>query len=63
MIDQGNLIDSLQQIIKKLDYDRAWSSREWKSEVTAHDRSGQPDKTSWSMVRQVRPDHEETLLD
>ena len=44
----------------KLDYDRAWSSQEWKSEVTAHDRSGRPDKTSWRMVRQVRPDHEET---
>ena len=43
----------------KLDYDRAWSSQEWKSEVTAHDRSGQPDKTSWSMVQQVRPHHEE----
>ena len=27
----------------KSDYDRAWSSQEWKSEVTAHDRSGQPD--------------------
>ena len=47
----------------KLDYDRAWSSQEWKSEVTAHDRSGQPDKTSWRMVRQVRPHHGETLLD
>ena len=47
----------------KLDYDRAWSSQEWKSEVTAHDRSGQPDKTSWSMVQQVRPHHGETLLD
>ena len=41
----------------KLDYDRAWSSQEWKSEVTAHDRSGQPDKKSWSMVQQVRPHH------
>ena len=30
-----------------MDYDRAWSSQEWKSEVTAHDRSGKPDKTSW----------------
>ena len=30
----------------KLDYDRAWSSQEWKSEVAAHDRSGKPDKTS-----------------
>ena len=47
----------------KLDYDRAWSSQEWKSEVTAHDRSGQPDKTSWSMVQHVRPHHGETLLD
>ena len=47
----------------KLDYDRAWSSQEWKSEVTAHDRSGQPDKTSWSMAQQVRPHHGETLLD
>ena len=47
----------------KLDYDRAWSSQEWRSEVTAHDRSGQPDKTSWSMVQQVRPHHGETLLD
>ena len=41
MIDQGNLIDFLQQIFSKLDYDRAWSSQEWKNEVTAHDRSGQ----------------------
>ena len=34
----------------------------WKS-VAGEDRSGQPDKTSWRMVRQVRPDHEEILLD
>ena len=47
----------------RLDYDRAWSSQEWKSEVTAHDRSGQLDKTSWRMVQQVRPHHEGTLLD
>ena len=47
----------------KLDYDRAWSSQEWKSEVTTHDRSGQPDKASWRMVQQVRPHHEATLLD
>ena len=25
----------------KLDYDRAWSSQEWKAEATTHDRSGQ----------------------
>ena len=36
----------------------------WRSVVAdAHDRSGQPDKTSWSMVQQVRPHHGETLLD
>ena len=36
--------------------------KRWKSEVTAHDRSGQPDKTSWRMVQQVRPHHEAILL-
>ena len=46
----------------KLDYDRVWSSQEWKSEVTAHDRSRRPDETSCRMVRKVRPDHEEILL-
>ena len=70
MIDQGNLVEkpscleiSLQQIIQKLDYDRAWSSQEWKTESTTHDRSGQPDKASWRMVQQVRPHHEATPLD
>ena len=47
----------------KLDCDRAWSSQEWKAEATTYDRSGRPDRTSWRMVRQVRPDHEEILLD
>ena len=46
-----------------MDSDRSWSSQEWKSEVTAHDRSGQHDKTSWSMIQQVRPHHGDTLLD
>ena len=43
----------------KLDDDRAWSSQEWKTETTTYDRSGQLDKTSWRMIRKVRPDHEE----
>ena len=47
----------------RLDYDHAWSSQEWKVEATTHGRSGQPDKTSWRMVRKIRPDHEEILLD
>ena len=47
----------------KLDYGRSWSSQEWKSEVTAHDRSGKPDKTSWNAVQQICPHHEDALLD
>ena len=69
-IDQGNLVKETDLFesfsstdYSKLDYDRAWSSQEWKAEATTHDRSGQPDKTSWRMVPQVRPDHEEILLD
>ena len=46
----------------KLDDDRAWSSQEWRTETTTYDRLGRLDKTSWRMVRQVRPDHEEILL-
>ena len=62
--DRSGQLDRLSSTdYSKLDYDRAWSSQEWKSEVTAHDRSGQPDKTSWSMGQQVRPHHGETLLD
>ena len=46
-----------------MDDDRAWSSQEWKTEVTTYDRLVRPDKTSWRMVRKVRPGHEEILLD
>ena len=35
----------------KMDYGRSWSSQEWKSEAAAHDRSGQSDGTSWTMVQ------------
>ena len=47
----------------KSDYDRSWSSQEWKSEVTAHDLSGKPDKTSWNAVQQICPYHGDALLD
>ena len=47
----------------KEDYGRAWSSQEWKSGAAAHDRSGKPDETSWNAMQQVRPHHEEPLLD
>ena len=45
------------------DHERSWSSQEWKSEVAAHDRSGEPDKTSWNAVQQFGPHHGDTLLD
>ena len=47
----------------KSDYDRSWSSQEWKSEVTAHDRSGKPDETSWNALQQICPHHGDALLD
>ena len=47
----------------KMDYGRSWSSQEWKSEATAHDRSGKPCEISWNAMQQVRPHHEEPLLD
>ena len=52
MIAQGNLIDSPKQVILK-----------WKSEAAAHDRSGKPDEISWNAMQQVRPHHEEPLLE
>ena len=47
----------------KWDDDRAWSSQEWKTDIETYERSGRPDKTSWKMIRKVRPGHEEILLD
>ena len=45
------------------DDDRAWSSQEWKTQIETYERSGRPDKTSWKMIRKVRPGHEEIVLD
>ena len=47
----------------KLHYGPSWSSQEWKSEATAHDRSVKRDETSWNAMQQVRPHHEELLLE
>ena len=47
----------------KSDYDQSWSSQEWKSEVTAPDRSEKPDKNSWNAVQQICPHHGDALLD
>ena len=54
---------SLQQVVQKLDDDRACFFQEWKTEIKTDDRSGRPEKTSWRMVRKVRPGREEILLD
>ena len=47
----------------KEEYGRSWSSQEWKSGATAHDRSGKPGKTSWIAIQQVLPHLEDALLD
>ena len=47
----------------KFDCYSAWSSQEWKNEVTTYDRSEELDKAFWRMIQQVRLHHEATLLD
>ena len=47
----------------KWDDDRAWSSQEWKTDTEMYERSGRPDETSWRATREIRPGHEEILLD
>ena len=44
------------------DYGLSWSSQEWKSGDGEHDRSGQPDRNSWDLLRKVDPHREEYLL-
>ena len=61
-IDQGNLRPSPQGYSKE-DYGQSWSSQEWKSGASAHDRSGRPDETSWDMMQPVAPHREEPLID
>ena len=46
----------------KEDYDRSWSSQEWKSGAAEHDRSGKPEENSWDSSGKVDPHREEPLL-
>ena len=46
----------------KSDYDRSWSSQEWKSGAAAHDRSGKPEETSWDAMQKVDPHREEPFF-
>ena len=62
--DRSGKLDRLSPTgFSKMDYGRSWSSQEWKSEAVARDRSGKPDEISWTAMQQVRPHHEESLLD
>ena len=49
----------------KWDYDRAWSSQEWKTDTEMYERLERPDETSWRATRETRPgfSREETLHD
>ena len=56
--DRSGKLDRLSPAgYSKSDYDRSCSSQELKSEVTAHDRSGKPDKT----VKSIPPNTENWL--
>ena len=46
----------------KEDYDRSWSSQEWKSGAAKHDRSEKPEGISWDALQKVVPHREEPLL-
>ena len=62
--DRSGQLDRLSPAgYSKLDYGRSWSSQECESEVTAHDRSGKPEKTSWDTLQKVAPHREEPFLD
>ena len=37
----------------KEDYGQSWSSQEWKSGATEHDRSGKPETTSWDKLQKL----------
>ena len=58
----GKLENSSPPGYSKEDYDRSWSSQEWKSGAAAHDRSGKPELTSWKTLQKVDPHREEPLL-
>ena len=54
---------SLQQVIQNWMTTVLCPLKSGKTETTTYDRSGRPDKTFWRVVRKVRPDYEEILLD
>ena len=63
MIDQGNLINSLQQIIQNWIMTVLGLLKSGKVRLRQTIDQGNLIKTSWSMIQQVRPHHGDTLLD
>ena len=63
MIDQGNLIDSLQQIIQNWIVTVFGLLKSGKVRLRRTIDQGQPDKTFWNAVQQICPHHGDTLLD
>ena len=63
MIDQGNLINSLQQIIQNWIMTVLGFLKSGEVRLRRTMDQGNLTKTSWSMIQQVRPHHGETLLD
>ena len=64
MIDQGNLINSPQQVIQNWIMTDAWSSQSSGKVMLRHTiDQGKPDKTSLDMMQQVAPHRQEPLLD
>ena len=49
----------------KWDYDRVWSSQEWKTDTEKYERPVRPEVTSWGATRESQPgfSHEETHHD
>ena len=62
MIDQGNLIDSLQQIIQNWIMTVLGLLKSGNVRLRHTIDRGNLIKLFWSMVQQVRPHHGETLL-
>ena len=63
MIDQGNLIDSPQQVVQKWIVVVLGLLKSGKVRLRRTIDRGNPDETSWDMMQQVAPHREEPLLD
>ena len=58
----GKLVETSRSDYLHEDYDRSWSSQEWKSGAAEHDRSGKLEVNSGDSLQKVDPHREEPLL-